>query len=183
MTMADDSGVNNGTTRVLRVVVLALVAGLTAFLGVAAASRARQDPQGRPGVDDPPGPRTPLPALTVAACTFAVIFVPLSLVVPGVASEAALKKVASGASDAAAAGEIASVYQVRTILGAALNAVPAHLAVVAYMIEGDPIALILSVALTLGVAARFPRRGAVEDWTAEAAAKVDLLRRAAKASG
>jgi len=61
-------------------------------------------------------------------------------------------------------GKLALIYQNQLIVGAALNEGVTFFALIAYMIEGQPVILGLVVLLILGLAARFPTLGRVMGW-------------------
>ncbi len=52
--------------------------------------------------------------------------------------------------------KLASVYQTQLILGAALTEVPAFFALIAYLLEGTPLALGLALTLLVGLIAQLP---------------------------
>jgi hypothetical protein len=60
--------------------------------------------------------------------------------------------------------KLALVYQHSAISGAMMLAAAALAAALSYYVERKPAALGLTILLVLGVAARFPRRAAVEHW-------------------
>lgn len=151
--------------RTTQIIVLAMAAGLLTFLAIVSTL----------DLSERQAPGQALPVITVAAFTFAAIFVPLSLVVPGLFSDAARKRIAQGkwivgkvppgvAAPITDAGRLALVYQTRKIIGVALTEGPAFLALIAYMLEGAPAALGLAIALIVGVAARVPQRAQVVQW-------------------
>jgi hypothetical protein len=62
------------------------------------------------------------------------------------------------------AGKLTIAYQTQLIVGAAINEGLTFFALIAYMIESQPIILGLVVLLILGLAARFPTLGCVRSW-------------------
>src|SRR5262245_34424503 len=90
MSLADDPDAIARTTRVLQIIVLAMLAGLVAFLVVI--SFIPIQPQEAAG-GAAPAVAERLPVLTVAAFTFAVILGPLSLLVPRLLSDAMVKQI------------------------------------------------------------------------------------------
>src|SRR5438309_645451 len=143
----------------LQIIVGALVAGLVTFLAVTFVIRSQQRPNPPAGAE----PTVTLPVLTVVAYTFTAIAVPLSLVLPAMFRDAAVKRVAAGKALPARSNEVApapagdlgplvQAFTTAKIVGAALNEGVAFLALVAWMIEGQLPALGLAVALVAGVA-------------------------------
>jgi hypothetical protein len=174
MSVTEDSGVVVATTRRLQIIVGAMLLGLVTFLVVILAVVPAPKPPAPPAPGEGGGPTQPLPVLTVTAYTFAVILLPLSLVVPKLLSDAQRSRIAvgnrspAGPPDAPATDDdisrLALVYQARKIVGVAMNEGAAFLALVAYMIERNSVALGLSLALIACVALRFPTRTAVANW-------------------
>jgi hypothetical protein len=170
MSVSEDPGVVVTTTRRLQIIVGALLLGLVSFLVVILAVVPAPKPPAPLAPGEGGGPTEPLPVLTVTAYTFAVILVPLSLVVPKLLSDAQRSKIAAGNRSPDAPGpaddvsRLALVYQARKIVGAAMTEGAAFLALVAYMIERNSVALGLSLALIVCVALRFPTRAAVASW-------------------
>jgi hypothetical protein len=166
MLKPDESDSVAAGTRVLQIVVAAMAVGPLVFIGIV--------PFIPPGLG---GPRAGnLPVLSVAAIVAAATAVPLSLVLPRLVTDARRKQIAATPAEGDAARLMAS-YQVGTIVGAALNEGAAFLAVMAYMLERQPYALALALVLIAGVALRFPRRAAVEQWVEDQLGIVDELRR------
>ena len=180
MSLGEDSDAIDGMTRTLQIIVLALTLGLVSFLAVVLClpTRAKRPAQG-PVV---------LPVLTVAAFTVAVVVVPLSLVIPRLMVDAARKQIAAGKWTAKLppgmpppttdAAQLAMVYQTQKIVGAALNEGAAFFALLAYVNEGNIIALVLAVLLIVGVALRFPRRDQVAAWIDNQLGQLDADRQA-----
>jgi hypothetical protein len=192
----DDSNLIAGITRTLQIIVAVLVLGLVGFLAIVLYLRVQPAPKPRAGAAAPvatPSPSQTLPVLTVAAFTFTVVLLPLSLLVPRLVVDASRKKMVEGTwtpgrqsgatpgpTPASDIGKLAQVYVTQKILGAAMNEGPAFFALVAYMLEGSPIALGLSVLLIVGVGSRFPQRAQVEQWIDNQVDRLELDRQAAK---
>jgi hypothetical protein len=181
-------------TRVLQIIISALVTGMVVFLAIVlflrVGSTAKVLVGGQPPAAVPAAPaqELALPIITLVALVFAAIDVPLSIFVPKLIADTACKALAaakgpegppSTAEDVAA---LVSAYQTKTIAGAALNEGAGFLALIAYMLEGQLIALAVAVALIVGVALRFPRRAAVEQWVDDRLARVQLDRQSARFS-
>ena len=70
-----------------------------------------------------------------------------------------------GANGAASSpGGLPVAFLTQLIVGAAMNEGAAFFALVAYLIEKNPIALAVAIVLIAGVIARFPTAGRVERW-------------------
>jgi hypothetical protein len=199
MSVSEDPGLIDRTTRTLQIIIIALAASSSIFLLIVVSlglqPHPNPNPQPAPGAaaPAPAPPAVTLPVITVVAVTFTAICLPLSYVVPRLISESSCKRIAAGTWEpggqppgtpppAGDVGKLVAVYQSQKIVGAALNNGVAFLAVVAYMVEGSPIALGLSVALILGVLLRFPTRPAVEQWVDDKLARVQLERQSARFS-
>lgn len=168
------------TVRLLRIIVLAMLVGLASFLAAALFLRAQakvpaKDPAAAAGLKEP------LPALTVASYTFAMICVPLAYVVPRLVTESTVKKIAATPERPRGnVAPLAAAYITQAIIGVALNEGPAFMAIVAYLREGNVIALFLAVALIAGVALRIPTLAGVSRWVDDQLTKVESLRRSAQ---
>jgi hypothetical protein len=186
-----------GTTRTLQIIVTALVLGLLSFLVTILFVRVPEPPKPPAGAGGTavaaPSAIAALPVLTVAAFTFSVVLLPLSLLVPRLVVDASRKQITRGAwtpgrqsgatpgpTPATNVGKLAQVYVTQTIIGAAMNEGPAFFALIAYMLERSPIALGLFVVLLIGVALRFPRRAQVELWIDNQVDRLELDRQATK---
>jgi hypothetical protein len=118
-----------------------------------------------------------LPVISVVAILATATTLPLAFVLPGIMTEAALKKLAARpGSPETDADALARLYQTRTILGSALTEGVAFLAAMAYFLERTPYALGLALALVAATAARFPRPGTVARWVETQSDKVESLR-------
>ena len=121
-----------------------------------------------------------MPIITYMAVAFAAISLPLSTIVPLVVTNQQRRAIAAGKStggagsapgdgDRSAASPtpmtgLPAAYLTQLIIGAAINEGAAFFALVAYLIEKNPIALAVAVVLIAGVATRFPTPGRVERW-------------------
>ncbi len=178
MSRVDDESMLGPQVRTMQIITGALVIGLVSFLGIVLFLPARQK-AGPPGpAPNPAQARAQAqPVISYAAVAFAVMALPMSLLVPSVVVKGGRKQIAEGMWTPPARGtgtvppgpfgdtfRLASVYQSALIIGAALNEGPAFFALIAYMIEGLPVILGLAVLLILGVAVRFPTHTRVEQW-------------------
>jgi hypothetical protein len=112
---------------------------------------------------------------TYAALVVGALGLVASVLIPRTVAAIERRKIARGtwspprdagstAGPADDAAKLVSVYQVQLIIGAALNEFAAFFALIASMIEHNPITLGLGILLTLCVAARFPTAARVEQW-------------------
>jgi hypothetical protein len=175
MTGADDQADIARMTSTLRIIAVAMIVGLIAFLGIAAFVRAQQR-------EMPPGvPRRTSAVLTVLAVGLGAAGLVASVTIPGAIAAASRRRIArgtwrpprpAGRSDVAPpepepigdALKLAYVYQTQWIAGAAINEGPAFFAILAYMLEGGAIALGAALVLVLAMAMRIPSRPRVESW-------------------
>lgn len=160
------------TTRTLQVILGAMAVGVAVFLGIVVfvipPAGQGQAQEGRAGL---PGPVAALPVISVVAYTVTAILLPLSFVAPAVVAESLRKKRAAGKTGPAKGSPmtddraaLAEIYQTRMILGAALTEAPAFLATVAYMIERNPMAMGLALALLGVMVMRVPTVPRVAFW-------------------
>jgi hypothetical protein len=184
MSMFSDQEDVDRLTRTCQIILGALIAGVSFFLaiavfidpGISLASGAA------PGANAPAGGQVAatLPILTYTALAFAVVLLPLSVVVPRIVTARSRRAIAGGSwpsgTQARAmqarsaplpqtdAGKLAMVYSQQLIIGAAINEGLAFFAGVAYFIERNPIALGLAAVLVAGLVARFPTSRRVQLW-------------------
>ena len=149
-----------GQVRTTQVIVAALCMGIVSFAAYAIVT----GPSGEPPDDK---------FITIAAACLAPVCIVLSLIATRVAVTVNRRKIADGTWKPASqqgpapstdAGKLAFVYQVKTIIGAALIEGPAFLALLAYMIEGSQLSLAVAGVMLLGVMAHFPTASRVETW-------------------
>jgi hypothetical protein len=129
------------------------------------------------------GPDAQIPFLNYVVFAVSAVALPLSFILPGVVATRQRKAIAKGIQSTAAgagrlpifgpetekmqASSLPMGYMQQLIIGAALNEGAAFLAVVAYLIEKDPVLLGLAVVLILGQVARFPTVSRIEHWIEE----------------
>jgi hypothetical protein len=169
---------------VLRIIAGALLAGVTMFLAIVLYLVLVQN-QGQP-LNPPP----PVPILSLMAVGMLVITAPLSFVVPGFLTRSAVRRIAAGtwrpapgapppASDAQG---LISVFQSVLIVGLALLEGTAFFGCIAYLWEGNALALgVVAVALLL-MLWRFPTESGVRAWLAAQAEQVAQVRRTGPAA-
>jgi hypothetical protein len=146
---------------VLQIVVGALVVGLLIMVALSVVL----PPMVAPG-NQGPGPAAgaqPFAMITIIAFVFAVVLVPLSVVIPSRMVTSARKTLAKQPpSDDVPA--LMTVYQTKTIVTGALREGMGHFAAIAFLIERQSAALGLAFACVIGVGMLFPTRERVERW-------------------
>ena len=183
MPLADHADLIDNVVRTLRIIVGALVFSLILFISICAAI----------------GPTTPMPApaptieagaaqvpadaklplLTVLSFLFAATLLPLSVALPGIVGDSSRKKLAAGKSLAGDVPGLVAIFQTKTIMAAALSEGPAFFAAIAYLMEGNPIALALAALLTVFVGLRFPARARVDHWLEGQLSRLQIERQGA----
>ncbi len=174
MSISGDEDVIAAVTRTSQIIVGTLVGGLVSFLVILLFLKAR--PAGPLGPQAAAGASVPI--ITYAAIAFAAASLPASILIPRFVADNQRRSIAKGTwtppqqrsgnmvrtVPAGDAGKLASVYLTTLIAGAAMNEGPGFFALVAYLLEGQPLALILALGLIAGVALRFPTRTRVDQW-------------------
>jgi len=195
MSMSQDSAqAVDQITRTTQTIVGALIAGITMFLLIVAflvhgaGFGAAAAPRGQAGAANPPGTADPargqqaaesIPLLTYIAAGMGAILLPMSFILPGVIATQTLR---SGAAPRAGDGSSppktsapasvvpaspAAAFQTSTIIGAAMDEGAAFFAGIVYLIEQNPIALVVALVLLAALVVRFPTRNRVERWIAQ----------------
>ena len=187
MSTSGDQDGSGPITRMGQIIVGALVAGVSIFLVIAVMldldiNPGGAVPVGAGGGAGAPGagqPGTSMPILTYAALAFAAISLPMSVIVPGLVtrqrrSHDCQREVCApdaGTAVTQGPGRDAPVspvnawrlaYLNQLIIGAAINEGATFFAAIAYLIEKNPIALVLAAVLIAGLIARFPTVDRVE---------------------
>ena len=173
MSNVDDESTISRLTVVLQVVVGALTAGLLVFLAIIAAIRAANEAK-------PLGPRVASPRVTPIAVGLAGAGLVASVLVPRAVVAGRGGESPGGPGAGPSRGTAArrcsprprparwpswsSIYQTQLMLGAVLTEGPAFLALIAYLLEGSPLALGTTLALLVALIARFPTRARLEHW-------------------
>jgi hypothetical protein len=181
--------------RTLQIIVGSLVAGVLMFLAIATVV-ARADGGGRAGQ---------APVLTYVAAVFAIAAVlaawiartvivargrrrivegtwqlPQRAYVQTPPERAAPAQITQSLEQTGDAGKLLFVFQTRTIVSAAELEGAAFFAVISYLLERHPPAMILAIILIAGVAAHLPTRGRVIRWIEEQLRLVEDERRLAR---
>lgn len=153
--------------RTIQIIVCALAAGVIVFLGVTIfviPRTARAAPPDKP-------------ILTYTSIGMAVAVIAAWLIVPNVVTAGMRRSIIGGKSDdwglvknlpnAAELGDVvplAVAYQTRTIVAAALLEGAAFFATIAYMIERQPIALVVAIVFALLILSQIPTLSRFESW-------------------
>ena len=148
--------------KVLQIIVAAMVAGVVLFLGVVIHSHA-----GGRLADQPDGTGS---LVTYIATGYGVVAVLARTVLASVIVANGRRKIAQSHTEDPMSGDdnvvdgLVSLYRVRTIVAAAVLEGSALFCVVAYLIEGESLAAIAAIVLTLLLAGHFPTCGRVAGW-------------------
>lgn len=187
MSKIDEGDGVEAVTRVMQIIVASLTLGVAFFSAIVL---------GLLRDDKPLAPNTPgilgLPMLTALAVFFGLTSVIASFVIPKLMTDAALKQIAKGPPldetkyldsgerqiyPAGDAGRLLPIFQTQLIVASALNEGAAFFAVLAYMIEGHPIALGVAAVLIALLVSRFPTVDRVRGWLAAQLERLALIRR------
>jgi hypothetical protein len=174
------------TIRTCQILVAALITGVVFFLLIVLfaippfMNPAPAPPGGGAGgaaIAAPGG--SSLPLITLFAAALGIINLVGSFVVPKINVAQARRQIAregpapttkGGPSEpkqlypAGYTGKLAQLYQTQLIIGAAMLEGGAFFAVIAYMLERNPIALVTAIVLLGALAARFPTADRVNAW-------------------
>jgi hypothetical protein len=182
--MSDDPNAIRAATLQGQIIVGALIAGLVTFLVVVIVITMAVQP-GAPGAVGPGAQPAhaadaPLPIITYLAVAMGAVLLPASFVVPVMVSRAQRRAIAAGKVDIMAIpnpppGEglpavknpvtgMPAIFLAQMIIGAAMAEGPGFFALIAYLVEKNPICLAMAVLLIIGVVVRFPTTGRVEAW-------------------
>jgi hypothetical protein len=126
------------------------------------------------GQQPAPAPAPSIPILTYMSAGLAVILLPLSFILPNIVATQSLRSAAAGKPDnnpsstpsVGKAANPANAFQTSAIIGGALDESVAFFAGIAYLIEQNPIALVVAGVCLGALVARFPTRDRVERWIA-----------------
>lgn len=156
------------TARILQIIVSAMCVGVVVFLTVAlyvAPLRAQAGP--------------PLPiSLTLITAILAVFGLALPQVARLLITAKARREIGADTSDVPFSRErrLLTLYQTRTMIGAAASEGWAFLAVIAFMFEGNPISLGLAAFLLLTVSAYFPTSSRIISWVEREVETLEMAR-------
>jgi hypothetical protein len=184
VSMSGDPEAIRSATLQGQIIVGALAAGLITFLVIVniidIGTTAPRAAGGGPGAAGAVRVDAPVPIITYVAVAFGAVLLPISFVVPELVTKQQRVAFASAGTNASSSagptpGEQAdaagapltglpAAFLTQLVLGAAMNEGAAFFALVAYLIEKNPIALALAVVLIAGVIFRFPTSGRVERW-------------------
>jgi hypothetical protein len=163
----------------IQIIVCALAAGVITFLAVTILVI----PQAAQAASPKP------PFLTYTSLGMAIVVVVAWLFVPGLAAAGMKKAIIDGKSDdwgivknlpnAAELGYVvplAVVFQTKTIIAAALLEGAAFFCTVAYLIEHQPIALYVAVALAILILTQIPTLSRFESWLDSESTSLEQMR-------
>jgi hypothetical protein len=156
------------TARILQIIVSAMCVGVAAFLTVAifvAPLRAQA------------APLLPI-SLTLVTAILAVFGLAMPQAVILLITAKARREIGADGAESPLSRErrFLTVYQTRTIIGAAASEGWAFFAVIAYMIEGSPVSLGLAAFLLLTVAAYFPTSSRIISWVEREVETLEMAR-------
>ena len=137
--------------KVLQIIILAMVMGVVMFAGIAMAM------QREPSGDS---------LLSYTAAGMALFGIVARVVVPAAIVGKLRQQLAeeTGLSAEAATARLATMYQTRTIVAAALVEGPALIALVAYLMEGKLMALGCAAVMLATLATLFPTANSARSW-------------------
>ena len=166
--------------RILGVIVAALVTGCLIFL----LTTISIGQFGKP-------PDGPVPVMAYTVCGLLAMVAVLWVVIMKVIAAKARHEIVNGTYEtfdprqtAATAGDVAErdaryllpVYQLKTIMSAAIFEGLGFFATIAYLIERNPISLGVAIAMIVGVAAHFPTQGRIVGWVQRQLEAVEVER-------
>jgi hypothetical protein len=119
-------------------------------------------------------PATSIPILTYLSVAVGVMLLPMSFILPNIMAAQSLRAAAARKPDgkpsptpsSGGAPAPAMAFQNSAIIAGALNESPIFFAGIAYLIEQNPIALVVAGVLLAAMLLRFPTRDRVERWIA-----------------
>lgn len=148
----------NQAVRVMQIITGALVMGAVMF-GVVATMMALN--RAAPNPNAPP----PTPILTWLAAGMALMELGVRAVIPDLIARQAIARMQGSLDDSVQSQlRLATVYQTRLIIGMALCEGATFFALIAWLIEGDVLAIGTAGFLILVMLSAFPTRGRVESW-------------------
>ena len=112
------------------------------------------------------------PMITYLAAGVAVMSFAASLIVPQVMAGPVRQSIAAGSAPSGASlpeeigdvGRLGALYQTRVILAGALLDGAAFFNTIAYLLEGQVLSLLVTIALILAILSQFPTASRVENW-------------------
>lgn len=140
--------------RVMQIIVLALTIGCLAALVMMAFLRSQQQDAAR----------SQAPFLTYCGLAMCIAVVAGKLVVPPAVIAGGRSRLAGQPTAETDTDGLLGIYQTGMIIGCALLEGGAFFMAVAYLLEGQPLALGIGLAMALGVAAHFPTPERVAAW-------------------
>ena len=133
-----------------------------------------------------PGKENAQPVITIIGIVATLLALVAGLAVPRIMTRRVQRALVTGKlspsnsaaipADLGEVGLLAGIYQTRTILGHAIFEGAAFLNLMAYMMEGQIIALACAALLLVAIVSRFPTRGAIENWIGDELKSIEELR-------
>jgi hypothetical protein len=174
----DEQAVIAETARICQVLVGSLMAGVIVFLTITTIISTGDGGAKNPVAGAAAGKNQPL--LTYLAAGFSGSAVVLSFILPGLMvaqsrkrlaqeNEAGLADARTGVPDTSVRAlnefsNLAMLYRTQLIVGSALAEGAAFFAIIAYLLEQQPIALAMALVALGAIAVRFPTPGRISDW-------------------
>ena len=160
-----------------QIIVTALLAGLLCFLVITTVIDLGPKPAAAPGAA---APEPPMPIFTYLAVASGAMLLPMSFVVPVLVSKKQRQAMLSGqASDGprpatapgvrswganTPIGGLPAAFLIQLVMGCAISEGAAFFALVAYLLEKNPLALTMALLLIAAIIMRFPTSGRVGRW-------------------
>jgi hypothetical protein len=160
-----------------QIIVGALLAGLLCFLVITTVIDVGPKPAGAPGAA---AVEPPMPIITYLAVASGAMLLPVSFVVPVLVSKKQRQAMLSGqASDGprpatapcvrswganTPIGGFPAAFLIQLIMGCAISEGAAFFALVAYLLEKNPLSLTMALVLIAAIIMRFPTSGRVGRW-------------------
>ena len=153
--MSDES-LPSERLRAMQIIAFALPMGVVIFLGIVLFLV-----YGRANAPAPP--QQSLPIITIISGVFFLVTGSLSFIVPQFITRAALTQQAAQ-SEARDANALLGLRQTSMIISIALLEGPAFFALIAFLVEQQPLVLIVPGLALLGMLAQFPTENSVRNW-------------------
>lgn len=143
-------------SKIIRIIGIAMLAGVLGFLGVVLAMKGVQNK----------------PIAAAGIFTWLALFVGISLfvvslVMPRVVSQAQLNQILAGSNQAATTDQMAGVFRAKSIIGMALAEGGAFFNLIAYLIEGQLINVGVVALLATRIATQLPSLHTIENWVSD----------------
>jgi hypothetical protein len=159
-----------------QIIVGGLLAGLLCFLVITTVIDVGPKPAAAPGAA---AVEPPMPIFTYLAVASGVMLLPMSFVVPVLVSKKQRQAMLSGQTAGGASpttapgvpwgaktpiGGFPAAFLIQLVMGCAISEGAAFFALVAYLLEKNPLALTMALVLIAAIISRFPTSGRVGRW-------------------